>query len=205
MAQREPCPGRIVDDTGGAFAMGCVGGAIFFFFRGMSNSPRGERFRGGIWAIKYRAPVMGGGFAQWGLTFSFFDCSLITLRRVDSPFNSIMAGALTGASLANAGGIQGRIKQGLIGGIILGIIEGVNAWYMHTVQQQQERMQRFMQLLTDARVSRQMKGLPDFTQEEINGMLMKALEGLPTGIEKQDDDFAKAAAASPTAPSTHPQ
>ena len=31
---RMPCPGRIWDDMGGAFSMGCGGGAIIYFFKG---------------------------------------------------------------------------------------------------------------------------------------------------------------------------
>lgn len=31
---REPCPYRIVDDCGGAFAMGCIGGSVFQAIKG---------------------------------------------------------------------------------------------------------------------------------------------------------------------------
>lgn len=31
---REPCPYRIVDDCGGAFAMGCIGGGVFQAIKG---------------------------------------------------------------------------------------------------------------------------------------------------------------------------
>ena len=32
-AGREPCPDRIVEDLGGAFGMGCVGGFIWHFVK----------------------------------------------------------------------------------------------------------------------------------------------------------------------------
>lgn len=38
---REPCPYRIVDDCGGAFAMGCIGGGIFQAVKGFRNAPSG--------------------------------------------------------------------------------------------------------------------------------------------------------------------
>ena len=45
---REPCPDRILDDIGGAFGMGAVGGGIWHLIKGVKNSPSGARTRGGI-------------------------------------------------------------------------------------------------------------------------------------------------------------
>lgn len=45
---REPCPDRIIDDVGGAFGMGAVGGSIWHFVKGIRNSPSGGRMAGGI-------------------------------------------------------------------------------------------------------------------------------------------------------------
>jgi hypothetical protein len=39
---------RILDDIGGAFGMGGVGGGLWHLMKGMKNSPSGARFRGGI-------------------------------------------------------------------------------------------------------------------------------------------------------------
>ena len=39
---------RILDDVGGAFGMGGVGGGLWHLLKGMKNSPGGARFRGGI-------------------------------------------------------------------------------------------------------------------------------------------------------------
>ena len=50
MSQRElPCPYRIVDDFGGGFSMGCFGGCIVYFIRGMWYSPKKERLFGGYY------------------------------------------------------------------------------------------------------------------------------------------------------------
>ncbi|KAG9333776.1 hypothetical protein JZ751_010219 [Albula glossodonta] len=58
---REPCPWRIVDDCGGAFTMGAIGGGIFQAVKGFRNSPAGmsHRLRGSVTAIRTRAPQLG--------------------------------------------------------------------------------------------------------------------------------------------------
>lgn len=38
---REPCPWRIVDDCGGAFTMGLIGGGVFQTVKGFRNAPSG--------------------------------------------------------------------------------------------------------------------------------------------------------------------
>ena len=45
---REPCPDRILDDIGGAFGMGAVGGGLWHLIKGLKNSPRNARMRGGV-------------------------------------------------------------------------------------------------------------------------------------------------------------
>ncbi|XP_034623667.1 mitochondrial import inner membrane translocase subunit Tim17-A isoform X3 [Trachemys scripta elegans] len=100
---REPCPWRIVDDCGGAFTMGAIGGGIFQAIKGFRNSPMGvnHRLRGSLTAIKTRAPQLGGSFAVWGGLFSMIDCSMVKMRGKEDPWNSITSGALTGAILAS--------------------------------------------------------------------------------------------------------
>ncbi|KAF2983082.1 hypothetical protein EK904_002792 [Melospiza melodia maxima] len=95
-------PWRIVDDCGGAFTMGAIGGGIFQAIKGFRNSPVGvnHRLRGSLTAIKTRAPQLGGSFAVWGGLFSMIDCSMVRMRGKEDPWNSITSGALTGAILA---------------------------------------------------------------------------------------------------------
>lgn len=61
---RDPCPWRIIDDFGGAFAMGAIGGGIWHAVKGYKNSPPGMRMRSSIGAVKARAPVLGGKFCR---------------------------------------------------------------------------------------------------------------------------------------------
>ena len=123
---REPCPYRIIDDVGGAFAMGCIGGGVWHFFKGARNSPRGERLSGALSSAKMRAPVLGGNFAVWGGLFSCFDCSLVAIRHKEDPWNSITAGALTGGTLAARAGWKATVQSAVIGGVLLGLIEGMS-------------------------------------------------------------------------------
>lgn len=124
---RDPCPWRILDDCGGAFSLGFVGGGIFAMFGGARNAPQGirNRFIGAISNARIKAPRTAGGFAVWGLTFSLFDCSLVALRKKEDPWNSIISGAGTGFVLAIRQGMGPAVGSAAIGGVLLALIEGV--------------------------------------------------------------------------------
>lgn len=122
---REPCPYRIVDDCGGAFSMGAIGGGLFSAFKGYRHAPPGQRLKGISGAVKTRAPVLGGNFAVWGGMFSTFDCTLQYARGKEDPWNSIGSGALTGAVLMVRAGPRAMFQSAVVGGILLAMIEGV--------------------------------------------------------------------------------
>lgn len=109
--ERDPCPHRILDDLGGAFAMGAIGGTVWHSVAGARNSPSGERIAGSLYAVRARAPVLGGNFAVWGGLFSTFDCALVAMRGKEDPWNAITSGALTGYVLA-ARGARSRARPG---------------------------------------------------------------------------------------------
>ncbi|KAL5197163.1 hypothetical protein ABZP36_000675 [Zizania latifolia] len=121
---REPCPDRILDDVGGAFGMGAVGGAMFHFVKGTYNSPNGERLAGGAQALRMNAPRVGGSFAVWGGLFSAFDCTMVYMRQKEDPWNSIIAGAATGGFLSMRQGPGAAGRSALMGGMLLALIEG---------------------------------------------------------------------------------
>ncbi|CAI9779910.1 unnamed protein product [Fraxinus pennsylvanica] len=121
---RSPCPDRILDDLGGAFGMGAVGGSAVHFLRGIYNSPKGERIIGGSQAVRMNALRTGGGFAAWGGLFSAFDCSMVYLRQKEDPWNSIFAGAATGGFLHMRQGLGPASRSALVGGVFLALIEG---------------------------------------------------------------------------------
>ncbi|KNC79303.1 hypothetical protein SARC_08298 [Sphaeroforma arctica JP610] len=130
---RDPCPYRIIDDFGGAFAMGAIGGALWHAGKGFKNAPPGIRFRSSLSAIKARAPVMGGNFAAWGGMFSTFDCTLVYLRQKEDPWNAIASGALTGGVLAARGGLSVASRSAFFGGVMLALIEGLSIAINHGI------------------------------------------------------------------------
>ncbi|EGD78731.1 hypothetical protein PTSG_01711 [Salpingoeca rosetta] len=138
---REPCPWRILDDCGGAFAMGCIGGSVWHGVKGYRSAPMGLKYRECINAIKLRAPTVGGNFGIWGAMFSSFDCSFAALRGKDDPWNAIASGFVTSGVLAARFGASTALKSAVGGGVILACIEGltvaINNW-----QTQQMKPQR---------------------------------------------------------------
>lgn len=124
---REPCPWRIIDDCGGAFTMGAIGGAVFQSIKGFRNAPSGmnKRFLGSLMAIKQRSPIIAGNFAIWGGMFSTIDCTLVHFRKKEDPWNSIISGAATGGILAARNGLPAMAGSAIIGGVLLALIEGV--------------------------------------------------------------------------------
>ncbi|XP_040583452.1 mitochondrial import inner membrane translocase subunit Tim17-A [Lepeophtheirus salmonis] len=124
---REPCPWRVIDDCGGAFTMGLLGGTLFNGIMGARHAPTGmsRRALGGLVRIKERAPVLGGQFAAWGLCFASFDCSFAYLRQKEDSWNSIMSGAAAGAVMSARNGPKHMLGSAIVGGVLLGLIEGV--------------------------------------------------------------------------------
>ncbi|KAK1921990.1 Tim17-domain-containing protein [Papiliotrema laurentii] len=122
---RDPCPYVILNDFGGAFAMGTIGGGIWHGIKGARNSPRGERLVGSLSAIKARAPVLGGNFGVWGGLFSTFDCAVKGYRQKEDPWNAIISGFLTGGALAFRSGPRSAFGSAVGCGILLGVFEGV--------------------------------------------------------------------------------
>ncbi|GMM32588.1 protein transporter [Martiniozyma asiatica (nom. inval.)] len=126
---RDPCPIVILNDFGGAFAMGAIGGSIWHGIKGFRNSPFGERRLGMISAAKARGPVVGGNFGVWGGLFSFYDCGIKAIRKREDAWNAIMAGFCVGGSLAIRGGKRHMLNSAITCAIFLGILEGVGMMF----------------------------------------------------------------------------
>jgi len=129
IADREPCPWRIVDDVGGAFCMGAIGGGIFHTIKGSWNAPRGAKLQGSMTAMAARGPVLGGQFAVWGGIFACCDCSLTAIRQKEDPWNSIISGAATGGILSARAGPRVMAQSALVGGVLLALIEGMGIMF----------------------------------------------------------------------------
>ncbi|KTW30771.1 mitochondrial import inner membrane translocase subunit TIM17 [Pneumocystis carinii B80] len=138
---RDPCPYVILSDFGGAFAMGAIGGGLWHSVKGFRNSPSGEKLIGAISAIKARAPVLGGNFGVWGGVFSSFDCAVKSIRKKEDSWNAIIAGFLTGGSLALRGDIR-SIRNSAIGcACLLAIFEGIGIAFNRIMAEQNRPIQ----------------------------------------------------------------
>ncbi|MFH4980205.1 hypothetical protein AB6A40_006914 [Gnathostoma spinigerum] len=122
---REPCPYRIGDDVGSAYAMGLVGGSIFHAFSGFKNAAVKQKLAGMFREVRMRSPLTGVQFAAWGGMFSTIDCGMVALRKKEDPVNSIVSGGLTGAFLAIRSGPKVMMGSAILGAVILAMIEGV--------------------------------------------------------------------------------
>ena len=144
---REPCPWRIVDDAGGGFAIGAIGGGIFSLYKGLRFSSPGLRNRllSGVQALKARGPVYGGNFAVWAGLFSTIDCTLMSLRGKEDPWNSILAGAAASGTLAMRTGVGGMVAGAIGGAVILALIESIPI-AMTRYQASQQRELTFQQV-----------------------------------------------------------
>uniref|UniRef100_A0A023FAX5 Putative mitochondrial import inner membrane translocase subunit tim17 n=4 Tax=Triatominae TaxID=70999 RepID=A0A023FAX5_TRIIF len=142
---REPCPWRIVDDCGGAFTMGAIGGAVFQSIKGFRNAPSGfnKRLIGSMAAVKQRTPIIAGSFAVWGCMFSTIDCTLVHYRQKEDPWNSIISAAATGGILAARNGVPAMAGSAFIGGVLLALIEGVGILFTRMQAEQFRPPQHF--------------------------------------------------------------
>ncbi|KAJ1606594.1 mitochondrial import inner membrane translocase subunit tim17 [Cryptosporidium canis] len=148
---REPFPDRVFEDLGGAFSMGCIGGFISSFFKGMKySSTKTEMLSSGMLFARRSAPSLGTSFALWGGTFSCFDCLMAKVRGREDHWNAIFSGTATGGLLAIRGGLRASLKSALVGGVLLTIIEsvsiGINRKTLQTPRQQFKEYQRFVQM-----------------------------------------------------------
>merc|ERR1712228_15408 len=105
---------------GGAYSLGIAGGTIW---QGGKTVVRRE-FRKVGRTIRQQAPKTGAAFAIWGFSFSLCDCTLIALRKKEDMYHSIIAGGVTGATLAARQGPAVAMVSGGIGALLLGLIEG---------------------------------------------------------------------------------
>lgn len=153
---REPCPDRILDDMGGAFGMGALGGFLWHFAKGWRNSPKYEKFNGAMFSGSLKSPAVGSAFATWGGIFCAFDCTLAYARggKEDS-WNPVLAGAATGGVLSMRSGWKSCARNAAVGGVLLGIIEVVQIMFLRgapsmTPRKQFQQMKEYEELQQQA-------------------------------------------------------
>ena len=131
----EFCPWRILDDAGGAFALGCTGGGLFQAISGFRNSPSGlkRRLVGSITSIKMNTPVIAGSFAMWGITFSAVDCTLAEIRGKEDPWNDIISGAAAGGIFMARHGLHAMAANAIFGGVFGILVTTISGRYFEAM------------------------------------------------------------------------
>ncbi|CAL5061740.1 unnamed protein product [Urochloa decumbens] len=117
------CPDRVISDAGVGFAVGAVGGSVYYFAKGLRNAPSGVRFAGGLQAMCY-VPRVAGSFAVWGGVYSACDCALVHVRQKEDIWNSILAGAAASGIFSLRQGFRAVAKSSLNGAILFALISG---------------------------------------------------------------------------------
>ncbi|KAK2982954.1 hypothetical protein RJ640_006368 [Escallonia rubra] len=186
---REPCPDRILDDIGGAFGMGAVGGSAFHFLKGIYNSPKGERLIGGTQAVRMNAPRVGGSFAVWGGLFSTFDCTMVYMRQKEDPWNSIIAGAATGGFLSMRQGLGAASRSAMFGGVLLALIEGAGIM-LNKLMSAPQNFPPMEEPLPN------MAGVPGFPMGQLPGQAPVNVESMGSGSSPSGPSSSSASASS---------
>mmetsp|Transcript_11084 Transcript_11084/g.16324 ORF Transcript_11084/g.16324 Transcript_11084/m.16324 type:complete len:181 (+) Transcript_11084:1058-1600(+) len=122
--ERPQCPSVILDDIGGAFAMGLIGGGAWNFAKGLRFAPKGERYQTALRSMCKRGPIAGGNFAAWGGLFATFDCALRKVRGKEDLWNSVIAGGAAGGILQIRGGVGRFVTGAIFGAAFLLLLEG---------------------------------------------------------------------------------
>lgn len=93
--------------------------------KGYRNAPKRQGMKGGLSSMRVRAPILGGNFGVWGGLFAVFDCSLAHVRKVEDPWNAILAAGCTGGILAARAGPRAMARNAAIGMVLIALIEGL--------------------------------------------------------------------------------
>lgn len=168
---------------------------------GAWNSPRRMKIRGGLTHVRNRAPFLGGTlviltfshqyaigtFAMWGGCFSSVDCLMIWYRQKDDPWNAVISGFVTGGMLAIRGGANVAFKNALMGGVILGLIEGISI-IIQAVAMRRQHMMMMHAMKMEREMQKQQALVNNSDPWEV-----KFDEGEATGVSNYDKNNQRSA------------
>ncbi|PSN43869.1 Mitochondrial import inner membrane translocase subunit Tim17-B [Blattella germanica] len=126
MYARKTCPWRILEDAGGAFSLGCIGGSVLESISGFRFAPCGlrRRFIGSLESIKANTPRIAGVFALWATTYSTVECVLLYKRGKDS-WNVLISGAAAGGMVMVRHGLPSMATNAIMTGIALSLLNQI--------------------------------------------------------------------------------
>lgn len=130
-----PCPFGIVKDLGFFFITGAFWGVVYNSIKGFRGSPYGEKLQGIRSTVRLHVPISAGRFAAWGALYHCFDCTIRYFRSIDDTWDSILAGSFASGSLAIRRGYKSFGRSFIIGGIALGVFDGMcRTMYRYTAE-----------------------------------------------------------------------
>lgn len=133
-----PAVERVIDTTGGAFGMGCIGGFLWHGVQSFRNFPKGQRLAGSLATASTKAPTLGGHFAQWAAVYSSVEC--VITQRHGTPnsrtaMDGIASGFFTAGILSARFGTKIAGRTAVVGGLVLAVVEAVAYSFRRTPHQ----------------------------------------------------------------------
>ncbi|KAL2511497.1 Mitochondrial import inner membrane translocase subunit TIM17-2 [Abeliophyllum distichum] len=104
----ETCSDISLDDMGAVLASSAVIGSTFQFFKGIYNSPKGQRLIGSTQAVRRNGLRSGGIFAVWFDLSCVLECSIDHVRQKEDPRNGIFSTAAAAGFLHMRKGLGPR-------------------------------------------------------------------------------------------------
>ncbi|KAL2536550.1 Mitochondrial import inner membrane translocase subunit TIM17-2 [Forsythia ovata] len=113
----ETCSDISLDDMGAVLASSAVIGSTFQFFKGIYNSPKGQRLISGTQAVRRNGLRSGGIYAVWfGLSYAM-ECSIVHVRQKEDNWNFIFSSAAAAGFLQMRKGLGPASRWSLLGGV----------------------------------------------------------------------------------------
>ncbi|KAL2536590.1 Uncharacterized protein Fot_17981 [Forsythia ovata] len=106
-----------LEDIGLVLATSTVWGSAFQFFKGIYNSPKGQRLIRGTQAVRRNGLRSGGINVAWFCLLHVMECSIDHVRQKEDPWNHIFSSAAAAGLLQMRKGLGPASRWSLFGGV----------------------------------------------------------------------------------------
>ncbi|KAL2536589.1 Mitochondrial import inner membrane translocase subunit TIM17-2 [Forsythia ovata] len=106
-----------LEDIGLVLATSMVCGSAFQFFKGIYNSPKGQRLIRGTQAVRRNGLRSGGINVAWVCLSHVMECSIDHVRQKEDPWNHIFSSAAAAGLLQMRKGLGPASRWFLFGGV----------------------------------------------------------------------------------------
>jgi len=124
---------KIILDSTIAYLLGYFGGGTFYFIKYMINYSPSLVLRSfpAFWNRASGSPSQN--FLKWGFLFGSYHCVIPWIRGHHDAFNTIAAGALTGATLQYRRGARSMARSAMFSGFFFAVIEVLPLVFGHRI------------------------------------------------------------------------